>query len=111
MFASKNNVMRSALDGMGMGIGFTLALCSMAIIREVFGNATFAGIEIPFLEPYKINFLVKSPGGLLVYGLLIALVYVLTNGKAPLKRDFSCAGCPSSARCHTASCLMKGDEQ
>jgi len=111
MFASKNNVVKSALDGMGMGIGFTLALCGMAFIREVFGNATFAGIEIPFLVPYKIDFLVKSPGGLLVFGMLIALVYVLTHGKAPIKREFSCAGCPSAGSCHTGSCQLKGDEQ
>ena len=111
MFASKNNVVASALDGIGMGLGFTLALCAMAVIREVFGNASFAGIAIPFLEPYKIEFLVKAPGGMLVYGVLIALVYALTRGKAPLKRDFSCAGCPSAASCHTGSCTMKGDEQ
>ena len=111
MFASKNNVVKSALDGIGMGIGFTLALCIMAFIREVFGNASFAGLEIPFLVPYKINFLVKSPGGLLVYGLLIALVYVLTQGKAPIKRNFSCNGCPSASTCHTGSCQLKGDEK
>lgn len=111
MFASKNNVFRSALDGIGMGLGFTVALCAMAFIREVFGNASFAGIAIPFLEPYKIAFLVKAPGGMLVYGLLIALVYVLTQGKAPLKKDFSCAGCPSAGSCHTGACMKKGDEK
>ncbi len=111
MFASKNNVLRSALDGIGMGIGFTIALCAMAFIREVFGNASFAGIPIPFLEPYKIAFLVKAPGGMLVYGLLIALVYVITSGKAPLKTEFSCAGCPSAGNCHTGACMKKGEEQ
>ena len=111
MFASKNNVLRSALDGIGMGIGFTIALCAMAFIREVFGNASFAGVPIPFLEPYKIAFLVKAPGGMLVYGLLIALVYVITSGKAPLKTEFSCAGCPSAGSCHTGACMKKGEEQ
>ncbi len=111
MFAGKNNVLRSALDGVGMGIGFTIALCVMAFIREVFGNASFAGIPIPFLEPYKIAILVKAPGGMLVYGLLIALVYVITSGKAPLKTDFSCAGCPSAGSCHTGACMKKGEEQ
>ncbi len=111
MFASKNSVGRSALDGIGMGLGFTLALCSMAVIREVFGNASFAGIAIPFLEPFKIEFLVKAPGGLLVYGMLIALVYVVTNGKAPKKSSFACEGCPSAGSCHTAHCLKEGGEQ
>ena len=102
MFASKNSVGRSALDGIGMGLGFTLALVAMATIREVLGAASFAGMAIPFLEPYKIEFLVKAPGGMLVYGLLIALVYVITAGKAPLKKSFSCAGCPNAAGCQSA---------
>lgn len=111
MFASKNSVVRSALDGVGMGFGFTLALCAMAFVREVFGNASFAGIAIPFLEPYKIAFLVKAPGGMLVYGLLIALVSVITKGKAPVKTEFSCAGCPSAGSCQTGACRKKGEEQ
>jgi len=102
MFAGKNSVGKSALDGIGMGLGFTLALLAMSIVREVFGSASFAGIAIPFLEPYKIEVLVKAPGGMLVYGLLIALVYVITSGKAPLKKSFSCAGCPNAGSCHTA---------
>ena len=110
MFASKNNVVRSALDGVGMGLGFTLALVSMAIVREVFGSASFAGIAIPFLEPYKIAFLSKAPGGLLVYGLLIAVVYIVTNGKAPKKRSFSCEGCPSRATCNPAACGGEKEE-
>ena len=104
MFASKNSVGRSALDGIGMGLGFTLALVAMATIREVFGAASFAGIAIPFMESFKIEFLVKAPGGLFVFGCLIALVYLITNGKAPLKKSFSCENCPNSATCHTASC-------
>ena len=109
MFAGKNPVVASALDGIGMGIGFTLALTAMATVREVFGAASFAGNAIPALANYKIEFLTKAPGGLLVYGLLIALVYVITKGKAPLKKSFSCAGCPNAANCHTA-CTEKGDE-
>lgn len=104
MFASKNTVVASALDGIGMGLGFTLALTAMAVVREVFGNASFAGVAIPFLEPYKLGFLVKAPGGMIVYGLLIALVYVLTSGKAPRKKSFSCEGCPSAATCKTGAC-------
>ena len=49
MFAGKNSVGKSALDGIGMGLGFTLALVAMATVREVFGNASFAGIAIPFM--------------------------------------------------------------
>ena len=118
MFAGKNSVGKSALDGIGMGLGFTVALVLMSTIREVLGNASFAGTPIPLLEPYKIEFLVKAPGGMLVYGLLIALVYVITSGKAPLKKNFSCAGCPNAGNCHTActtaaepTATEKGDAQ
>ena len=108
MFANKNPVIKSALDGIGMGLGFTLALCSMAVIREVFGAATFAGIPIAFMENYKIEFLDKAPGGLLVYGLMIALIYVVTHGKAPVKTSFSCEGCPNAANCISGACNTEG---
>ena len=108
MFAGKNSVASSALDGIGMGLGFTLALGAMSTIREVFGAASFAGISIPFMEAYKIEFLTKAPGGLLVYGLLIALVYVITKGKAPLKTSFSCEGCPRAGSCGIDTCSNKG---
>lgn len=111
MFANKNKVLKSALDGIGMGLGFTLALTAMAFVREVFGAATFAGMAIPFMENYKIEFLTKAPGGMLVYGLLIALVFVITNGKAPAKKSFSCSACPNAATCHTGGCCEKGDVQ
>jgi len=107
MFASKNSVVNSALDGIGMGLGFTLALGAMATIREVFGAGSFAGIAIPFMESYKIEFLTKAPGGLLVYGLLIALIYAVTHGKAPLKKSFSCSGCPNAGICHSGNCADK----
>lgn len=110
MFANKNTVVKSALDGVGMGLGFTLALCAMAVIREVFGAASFAGMAIPFLENFKIEFLAKAPGGLMVFGLLIALVHVLTKGKAPAKKSFSCEGCPNAGNCHSAACSEKGAE-
>ena len=107
MFASKNPVVKSALDGVGMGIGFTLALLAMSLIREVLGAGTFAGTPVPFLENYNVKFLQEAPGGLLVYGLLIALAYVLTKGKAPGKKSFSCAACPNAGSCHTG-CQEKG---
>ena len=100
MFAGKNTVGKSILDGIGMGLGFTIALFAMATVREVFGAGTFAGIEIPFMIDHKIEILVKAPGGLLVYGLLIALVNVITKGKAIKKREFNCAGCPSAGVCN-----------
>jgi electron transport complex protein RnfE len=105
MYARKNTVVDSALDGIGMGIGFMLALVAMATLREVIGNGSFAGIEIPFLANYKIPLLIQAPGGFLVYGLLIALMNKLTEKRGGVKKkSFSCEGCPSSASCGKSSC-------
>lgn len=99
MFAGKNSVGKSVLDGIGMGLGFTLALLMMSTIREVVGAGTFAGIAVPFFETHKIEIFTKAPGGLMVYGLLIALVNIITKGKAIKKKSFGCEGCPSAGRC------------
>ena len=112
MFAGKNSVGKSALDGIGMGIGFTIALLAMAIIREVIGAGSFAGNEIPFLveNGLTIGILAKAPGGLMVYGLLIAVVNIITKGKAIKKKEFSCAGCPAAGTCSGGCNTVKEGE-
>ena len=105
MFAKKNNVADSALDGLGMGLGFLLALVVIATLREVLGGGSFAGIEIPFLSEFKIPILIKAPGGFLVYGIVIAIMNKITEKKGGVKRkSFSCEGCPSSGHCNKSSC-------
>lgn len=99
MFAREHTVLESALDGVGMGLGFTLALLCMSTIREILGAGSWAGIEIPFMQSYKIPILVQAPGGFLIFGLMIALVNCLTGGKAIKKTEFSCEGCPSASIC------------
>ena len=112
MYANKNNVLDSALDGVGMGLGFLVALLLMATLREVLGNATFAGIEIPFLTDYKIPILTQAPGGFLVYGIVIAVMNKLTEKKGGVKRkSFSCEGCPSSATCNKSSCAGNANKE
>lgn len=104
MFANKNSVGKSALDGVGMGLGFTIALVAMATVREVFGNGSFFGLEIPVLSKFKVEFLTKSPGGFFVFGIMIAIVSAITKGKYPKKKSFSCEGCPSSSVCNSQDC-------
>ena len=99
MFAGKNSVGKSVLDGIGMGLGFTLAMFMMSAVREILGAGTFAGIPVPFFNDHTIDIFIKAPGGLMVYGLLIALVNVLTKGKAIKKKSFGCEGCPSAGHC------------
>lgn len=112
MYARKNTVLDSALDGLGMGIGFLAALLLMALPREVLGNGSFAGIEIPFLQSFKIPVLAQAPGGFLVYGILIAIMNKLTEKKGGVKKkSFSCEGCPSAAVCNKTSCDEKNSEK
>ena len=105
MFARKNSVIDSALDGIGMGVGFLLALVLMATVREVLGAGSFAGFEIGFMQYVKIPVLTQAPGGFLVYGILIAVMNKLTEKKGGVKKkSFSCEGCPSSHLCNKTSC-------
>ncbi len=110
MFARKNGVVDSALDGLGMGLGFLLALFAMAFIREVFGAGTITIIPgspfaIPILSEYNFPILTQAPGGFLVFGILIAIVNKLGVKRGEAKRkQYSCEGCPSAALCGKTSC-------
>ena len=102
MFASKNSVFKSALDGIGMGIGFTLALLVIGSIREILGSGTWFGIPITanLFEP--ISIFVLAPGGFLVFGCVIALLNKVSNGKAVKRKSFGCESCPNAAGCANA---------
>ncbi|MGN0558094.1 MAG: electron transport complex subunit RsxE [Acutalibacteraceae bacterium] len=106
MFANKNNILSSAIDAVGMGAGFTLALVLMATFREVLGNGTWLGIEIPVLADNHISIMTMAPGGFLVFGILMAIVAKLTGGKNS-KKSFGCAGCPSAKICGKTDCEQK----
>ncbi len=103
MFANKNNPLDSALDAIGMGIGFTLTLFVMASIREIFGNGTWYGMAIPVLADNHISILTMAPGGFCIFGCLIALVNKFGKSK-PKKTEFGCEGCPSAAACGKLVC-------
>lgn len=90
-FANKNTVLDSALDAIGMGIGFTLSLILIASIREVFGAGqitlfamgNFSGvIKIPVLNGYPIRIMTLAPGALLLMGFLKAFFEFNTARKA-----------------------------
>lgn len=76
-FAAKNGVGRSLMDGLGMGIGFTISLTILAAIREVFGNGTFYNIPVfgSSFEPF--SFLVTAPGAFVCLGLMLALMNIV----------------------------------
>ena len=71
-FASKNSIIRSIFDALGMGAGFTIALIIISAIREFFGAGTLMGYQlIAGFEPAII--MILAPGALLTLGLLIGL--------------------------------------
>jgi H+/Na+-translocating ferredoxin:NAD+ oxidoreductase subunit E len=70
-FAGKNNVFKSFLDGLGMGLGFTLALVVIATIREILGAGQFLGMQV-LPESYKPMLVaILAPGAFIVMGLLM----------------------------------------
>ena len=103
MFASKNAVFPSILDGLGMGIGFTAALTLMGMIRELFGSGTLFGMPITqgTIEPMVVFIL--PPGGFFVFGVLVALSNKLANkmGKKPAK-NLGCGSCKACGGCEMA---------
>ncbi|MDP4240093.1 MAG: electron transport complex subunit E [Bacteroidota bacterium] len=72
-FASKNTVLSSALDGLGMGLGFTLALTLLGVVRELLGTGKVFG-NIVFSENYGAIIFVLAPGAFIVLGYLIAIM-------------------------------------
>ena len=109
MFASKHGVLASALDGIGMGLGFTLALLIMGSIREILGAGTWFGIPLTVNLFSPISIFILAPGGFLVYGLVIAAVNKLTKGKAIKKKEFGCSGCAGG--CNGCSGCEKGENK
>lgn len=81
-FASKNGPLASVIDGIGMGVGFTLALLVMAAIREILGNGTLFDYPLfgAAFEPALI--MILAPGGFITYGILLAILNKLTANTA-----------------------------
>lgn len=135
-FASKNTVLYSAVDGLGMGIGFTAALCSMGTIREILGAGTFLnGIQdllvlfgdnvlngwngfdfnnaLSAAKLQPITLFILPAGGFLVFGLLMALTNKIAEGKGAPKAELQgCAHCPMAGSCasYDASCEREGEK-
>ena len=108
MYASKNSVLPSILDGLGMGIGFTAALLAMGMIREFLGTGCLFGIPVTAGLMDPIIIFILPPGGFFVFGMLIALANKLTgSNKKP--EEIGCASCPLQENCSKLT-AKEGDE-
>lgn len=120
-FAGKNSVIASAVDGLGMGVGFTMALCCMASVREIIGAGTFLSGAQNLLVLFGDNVLggfdgftlipqdgvitpmtifILAPGGFFTFGILMACANRIAEKKGKPKAELGgCRGCPMAANC------------
>ncbi len=106
-YASKNPVLLSAFDGLGMGLGFTLSLTAIGLVRELFGSGTAFGVRVmpEWFQP--VGILVMAPGAFFVLALLAALqnrLKAAADGKPPVTSMEGCGG-------NCAACMEKPTER
>lgn len=121
MFASKNGVLDSALDGAGMGLGFTLSLTAIGAVREIIGSGTiFSGfflggdelaekltISLPFISEHPMMIVALAPGGFFIYACAIAVVNKILQSKGKKPREFGCQGCALASMCQQEKCIKE----
>lgn len=106
-YAKDHTVLHSALDGLGMGVGFTMTLLCMGGIRELLGSGTFLGFPITAGVIPPMTIMLLPPGGFFVFGMLVMLANKLSDRKA---KDLDCTACPIAEAC-TVVCDEKAGEQ
>ncbi|SHG99301.1 electron transport complex subunit RsxE [Tepidibacter thalassicus] len=81
-FASKNNPIASMVDGLGMGLGFTVSLTVLGMVRELFGNGSIFNIPLMGTIYKPALIMILPPGAFLALGLLLAMLNKIANKKA-----------------------------
>lgn len=81
-FAFKNKPVPAIFDGLGMGLGFTIAITLISAVRELFGAGTLLGVQVMPAGYLPMDLLVKPAGGFIVLGLMMALMNKLLPKKA-----------------------------
>ena len=103
MFASKNPVLPSILDGLGMGTGFTLSLLAIGSVREILGCGTWmagTAFAVQFPHMQTLSIFTSTAGGFLTLGVLVAAAGLLT--RKPPAAEVGCAACPMASTCKGA---------
>ncbi len=104
-YASKHTPLLSVMDGLGMGLGFTVALTLAGLVREVLGSGTAFGREIPFLSTEPIGIFVQPPGAFLVIALFIVIMNAI--GIKTRQRKLVESGCDGCCASCAAACDKK----
>lgn len=102
MFANKNKVFDSMLDGLGMGAGFTLSLTIISSIREILGSGTWLGFPVTVGAIDPIILFVLPPGGFIVFGIVMGLFNKIVNAvTGENSKCESCQDCSLKDNCHS----------
>ncbi|WFS63944.1 electron transport complex subunit E [Pseudodesulfovibrio thermohalotolerans] len=108
-FASKNPVLPSIADGLGMGLGFTLSLTILGALREGLGSGTVFGVPVVWETFRPAHFLVMAPGAFVCLGVILAGMNALNRHLSRRKgepaaepQNAACASCASCNLCITA---------
>lgn len=80
-FASKNGVLESAVDGLGMGLGFTMALTIIGAIREILGAGSFFGMALPIPNFQPVSIMIMPPGAFLTLALVVMVINIIKKRK------------------------------
>jgi electron transport complex protein RnfE len=108
-FAFKNGVMNSLLDGIGMGLGFTIALTAIGIVREFLGNGTIFDTVVTPAGFQPALLVILAPGGFITLGIAMALFRkyqawsAVKKGVLPKEHASGCGHCAGAAFCGMAS--------
>lgn len=105
-YASKNGVIASMFDGIGMGLGFAIALTILGSIRELFGTGKVFGIQIMPLSYKPAIIMILAPGAFFTLGILMALINLYRiktakNGEKPKLVEPGCTNCGLCGKCST----------
>jgi len=86
-FAGKNNVVPSIVDGIGMGLGFTLALVMIAAVRELLGTGGIMGLQVLGANFEPVLLFILAPGGFLAFGLLLGILNAIGDKRKSSKAN------------------------
>ena len=106
-FACRNSILNSAIDGLGMGLGYTLALVILGCIRELLGAGSIFGMNLLGGKLAPMHVFTIAPGAFLALGFAAAGVNKLLKGRDRSKYANPCDACPSANICSKASLSHK----
>jgi electron transport complex protein RnfE len=117
-FAFKNGVIDSLFDGIGMGLGFTIALTAIGAVREILGNGTVFNIVVTPAGFQPALLVILAPGGFITLGIFMAVFRqyqawsaARRGAAAPVVSDGGCAACGEAALCSAFKGSFDGDSK